>query len=393
MKDITTQKSVGMNDQAAEAKKYAIEALKDVINGTVDNDGAVVSNGFSVTVQIGKVNESDNIKILMAIFVVRHDGFDEPLIEPVDAQGTTLEEAASMAVNIFNGGAWHALNQSVLEKDPIYIPVDFLGQHYDFDMYSQAVVRIGVKDKEPTMLLNFIQDEIPKYLGSKKYYWLRVYLAKFQDKKIIEIRMNGSVCVDLPKYFEEYVEKEMDASKGFVSEEQYAIFVQREDDKCPFKRELVMNAAKKTIEMMTEITNAEEYQALMYKIEELVEGNKGLAAELRILIPEIFAKLLLGYREGDSLFLIDNKSEGQQQTEFKKTQLRSYFYMQQAILEYLNEQPPQEKVHRIVVNSVAFREFQRLRKAAQEAGKELEPQDLHVPGTSYKIGYEGYRVW
>ena len=66
-------------------------------------------------------------------------------------------------------------------------------------MYCQSVVRIGVKDKQPTMLVNFIRNEIPKYIGSKKYYWLRIYLAKYKEKKIIEVLINGSVCVELPK--------------------------------------------------------------------------------------------------------------------------------------------------------------------------------------------------
>jgi len=29
----------------------------------------------------------------------------------------------------------------------------------------------------------------------------------------------------------------------------------------------------------------------------------------------------------------------------------------------------------------------------KEQGKEIKPTDLFVPGTSYKIGAENYRVW
>ena len=298
-----------------------------------------------------------------------------------------------MAVEIFNGGVWHPLDQSMTKKNPHHISVDFLRQHYDFDMYAQSVVRIGVKNKQPTMLINFIMNEIPKYLGSKKYYWLRVYLAKFKEKKIIEVRVNGSVCVELAKYFEPYVENEMDAEEAFVSEKQYAIFVQREDDQCPFKKDFVMNAAKETIKMMSNINSQEDYKNMLTKLEELTEGNMNLASEIRVFIPEIFAKLTLGYREGDSLFLLEGDGEEQQSIEFKKTQLRSYFYMQQAVLEYLGGKPTQEEVSRIVTNSVAFRELRKAIDAAKEQGNEIKPDDLYVPGTSYKIGHEGYRVW
>ena len=384
---------VQVTDPKADIKSTVLESLNEKLNGTLYDDCIIMPKGFTIDVQIGRIDESEGIKILQTIFIVKHDDFDEPLIEPVDSQGQDETEAAKMAVDIFCGGVWHPLDQSMTKKNPQYVSVDFLRQHYEFDMYCQSVVRVGVKDKAPTMLVNFLRTEIPKYLGSKKYYWLRIYLAKYKEKKIIEVRINGSVCVELPKYFEEYVEKEMQAEETFVSEKQYAIFVQREEDKCPFKKDIVMSAARETISMMEKINNHEEYVAMADKLEELVDGDKNLASEIRVFIPEIFAKLTLGYREGDSLFLLEGDGDDQQSLEFKKTQLRSYFYLQQAVLEYLSTSPSQDSVTRIVTNSVAFRELRRAIETAKENGKELKPGDLYVPGTSYKIGHDDYKVW
>ena len=89
----------------------------------------------------------DEIHIMQVVFIIKNDEFDEPLIEPVDAQGTTEEEAAKMSVDIFFGSVWHPLDQSMTKKNPVHISVDYLRQHYDFDMYCQSVVRIGVKDE------------------------------------------------------------------------------------------------------------------------------------------------------------------------------------------------------------------------------------------------------
>ena len=380
-------------DPRESIKKMVLDGLNAKLNGTLYDDCVIMPKGFTIDVQIGRLEETDGIKVLQTIFIVRHDDFDEPLIEPVDSQGTTDEEASNMAVEIFYGAVWHPIDQSCAKKNPQHLSITYLRQHYEFDMYCQSVVRIGVKDKEPTMLVNFIRNEIPKYIGSKKYYWLRIYLAKYKEKQIIEVRLNGSVLMELPQYFKEYVEKEMNGEDTFVSEKQYAIFVQTEDDQCPFKKDLVMSAAKETIEAMTKITSREEYMEMSKKLEELTEGNKDLAAEIRVFIPEILAKLTLGYREGDSLFLLEGEGDEQQSIEFKKTQLRSYFYLQQAILEYLSKRPSQEDVSRIVTNSVAFRELKKALDAAKADGKELKPEDLYVPGTSYKIGHEGYRVW
>lgn len=362
-------------------KGAVLSALNEKLNGTLYDECIIMPRGFTIDVRIGRREDREEIKLMQVVFIVSHDDLDEPMIDPVDAQGKTYEEAAKLAADIFYGSLWHPLDQSMFKKNPIHIPVTYLGQHYDFDMYAQSIVRIGPKNEQAVMLAGFIKNEIPKYLGSKKYYWLRIYLAKHQEKTVIEVRLNGSVCNELGKYFQEYVNS-WDASESFICEKQYAIFVQREEDKCPFNKETVTKTAHAAIEKMVKCTNREEYMKMADELDEIA-GNKTVAAEARIFIPEILAKLTLGYTEGDSLFLLD----GDNKIEFKKTQLRSYFYLQQVILEYLNTRPPQEDVHRIVFNSVAFREL----KKAHEQGH--EPKELYVPGTAYNIQNDNYRVW
>jgi len=372
-------------------KLLILDKLNEKLKGMLYDNCIIMPKGFSIDVQIGRTDEKDDIKIIQAIFIVKHDDFDEPLIDPVDAQGKTDDEVAQMSADIFYAGVWHPIEQSINKKNPVHFSVDYLRQHYDFDMYCQSVVRIGVKDKKPVMIMAFIKDEIAKYLGSKKYYWIRAYLAKMGEKKIVEIRVNGSVCPDLGKFFEEYINS-WDDDPGFVCEKQYAIFVQRDDDKCPFNKQTVIEAAREAISLMTKIKSREDYEAMSNKLVEMT-GDKDLAAEIRIFIPEVFAKLTLGYREGDSLFLMEGEGDDVSQIEFKKTQLRSYFYIQQAVLEFFNSKPSQEDVTTIVTNSVAFRELRKALEQAKEHGQEIKPSDLFVPGTSYKINSDNYKVW
>ena len=380
-------------ENAAKYKELILNTLNEKLNGTLYDNCIIMPKGFTIDVQVGRQGENNNVLLLQVFFIIKHDDFDEPLLEPIDAQGDTMENAAKMAVDIFYGSVWHPLDQSMNKKNPVHVSVNYLQQHYDFDMYCQSVVRIGVEEsKKPTMLINYIKAEIPKFLGSKKYYWVRIYLARLNDKKIIEVRVNGSVCVTLAEYFKPYVDSWEESDK-FICEKQYAIFVQREDDQCPFTKEDVVENAKWTIDRMTQITGPEDYKKLVSELEERV-GNKNLAAEIRIFIPEILAKLTLGYREGDSLFLMEDGSS----IEFRKTQLRSYFYLQQVVQEFMSKRPGEdkpeerkafdEKVTRIFTNSVAYREVVK----AVKAGHKVE--ELYVPGTSYKIGEEGeYKVW
>lgn len=373
--------------EAAEEKKVnlkqlALEAVNEKLNGTLYDDCIIMPKGYTIDVQIGRNEESNGVRLVAVIYIIKNDMFDEPIIDPVDAQGRTEEEAVKMAADIFFAGIWHPLSQSMIKKNPTHISVDYLNQHYDFDMYAQSVVRIGVsEEKTPTMLLNYIREDIPKYLGSKKYYWIRIFLAKMKERTVIEVRINGTVCSNLAEKFKEYVESWGDTDR-FLCEKQYGVFVQREDDMCPFNKELVVNVTKRAIELLENCNSPEEYKEIIKEIEELA-GDKALASEIRIFVPEILAKLTIGYGEGDSLFLMKDGSS----IEFRKTQLRSYFYIQQVLLEYLSKRPEQERVMKIVANSVAFREVRK----AHEAGH--EPKDLYVPGTSYSIGLEDYKVW
>lgn len=362
-------------------KQLVLDELNGKLQGTTYDGCIIMPRGFTIDIQVGRKEEKENVKVLQVIYIIRHDDFDEPMIDPVDSQGTTIEEAVRMSTEIFMGGIWHPLNQSLQKKNPAHLSIDYLNQHYDFDMYAQSVVRIGGKQKQPTMLLNFIRQELPKYIGSKKYYWVRIFLAKMKEREVIEVRINGTVCEGLPKYFKEYLATWAD-EEGFVCEKQYAILVQREDDQCPFKKELVVSTAKAAIEMLADCKSPDEYKEIIAKLDEMT-GDRCLAAEIRIFIPEILAKLTMGYKEGDSLFLM--KEEGN--IEIRKTQLRSYYYIQQVLLEFLSKQPPKERVMQIVANSVAYREL----KKAHEAGH--EPKDLYVPGTSFKIAIENYKVW
>ena len=371
--------SAAVNEKEFDYKEAVLKALDEKLNGSTLYDGCIIMpRGFTIDVKIGRRDEKDGIKLVQVVFLVSHDDFDEPIIDPVDAQGKDEAEAVHMAVEIFYGGLWHPLDQSMFKKSPIEVSAQFLGQHYTYDMYAQSIVRIGVQDKEPTMLVGFLQNEIPKYLGSKKYYW-------------IEVRVNGSGCNERSEKFRPYVDA-WDASEHFICEKQYAIFVQRGDDPCPYKKEVYTNAAKFAIEKMVKIKNREDYEAMADELEK-VAGDKAVASEIRIFIPEILAKLTLGFREGDSLFLMEGEGEDTTQIEFKKSQLRSYFYLQQAVLEYFNTKPSQEDVTKIVTNSVAFRELRKAIDQAKENGQEIKPSDLFVPGTSYKINVPDYKVW
>lgn len=156
-------------EQITALKNKALEMLNEKLKGTIYDNCIIMRGGYTIDVSIGRRDVKDGILLAQFVFIVRKDDFDEPLIDPVDAQGKSMDDAAKMAAEIFYGSVWHPIEQASQKKNPVHVSVNYLMQHYDFDMYCQSVVRIGVPEtKKPVILLNFIKAEIPKYLGSKK---------------------------------------------------------------------------------------------------------------------------------------------------------------------------------------------------------------------------------
>ena len=74
-------------DTRSEMKKMVLESLNAKLNGTLYDDCVIMPKGFTIDVQIGREEVIDELKVIQVIFIVKHDDFDEPLIDPVDAQG------------------------------------------------------------------------------------------------------------------------------------------------------------------------------------------------------------------------------------------------------------------------------------------------------------------
>ena len=93
------EEAEGNNESTFDFKGALLEALNEKLKGNIFDECLILPRGFTIDVQIGKQGKNEDIIMLQAVFLVRHDDFDEPLIEPVDAQGKTEDEAVKMAAN------------------------------------------------------------------------------------------------------------------------------------------------------------------------------------------------------------------------------------------------------------------------------------------------------
>ena len=393
-----------------DAKNHILEKLNEKVGGTVyDNAILIPRFGYTIDIQVVKNEENNGVYNLQTIFIIRNDYLkdkDEPIIEPIASQGKDFDSALKMLIESFEALIWRPMKMMFDKGKALPISSNYLGQHYDYDLYVNSVVLMGDPERKPAMLIYYIKDVLSSFLGSKKYYWVRIFLAR-QGKKgtenykqNIEVRVNGVVCPSLNKRFQPYVDSWKDQDIAVV-EKQFAFIVNREEeDLCPFTKEQVVEYTRKTLPLMENCKSAEEAVEMKKQMDEFI-GNPALSAEIRIFIPEILAKLTLGYNEGDDLFLLQPNPEGDDAEQkkvpvrFRKTQLRSYYYIQQVLIDYLSRtKPEKEKVQNIVFNSVTFRELRKhIGQPNEKLGRPVEAKDLFIPGTAYNINLDNYKVW
>lgn len=393
-----------------DAKNHILEKLNEKIGGTVyDNAILIPRFGYTIDIQVVKNEENNGVYNLQTIFIIRNDYLkdkDEPIIEPIASQGKDFDSALKMLIESFEALIWRPMKMMFDKGKALPISSNYLGQHYDYDLYVNSVVLMGDPERKPAMLIYYIKDVLSSFLGSKKYYWVRIFLARQGTKgtenykQNIEVRVNGVVCPSLNKRFQPYVDSWKDQDIAVV-EKQFAFIVNREEeDLCPFTKEQVVEYTRKTLPLMENCKSAEEAVEMKKQMDEFI-GNPALSAEIRIFIPEILAKLTLGYNEGDDLFLLQPNPEGDDAEQkkvpvrFRKTQLRSYYYIQQVLIDYLSRtKPEKEKVQNIVFNSVTFRELRKhIGQPNEKLGRPVEAKDLFIPGTAYNINLDNYKVW
>lgn len=393
-----------------DAKNHILEKLNEKVGGTVyDNAILIPRFGYTIDIQVVKNEENNGIYNLQTIFIIRNDYLkdkDEPIIEPIASQGKDFDSALKMLIESFEALIWRPMKMMFDKGKALPISSNYLGQHYDYDLYVNSVVLMGDPERKPAMLIYYIKDVLSSFLGSKKYYWVRIFLARQGTKgtenykQNIEVRVNGVVCPSLSKRFQPYVDSWKDQDIAVV-EKQFAFIVNREEeDLCPFTKEQVVEYTRKTLPLMENCKSAEEAVEMKKQMDEFI-GNPALSAEIRIFIPEILAKLTLGYNEGDDLFLLQPNPEGDDAEQkkvpvrFRKTQLRSYYYIQQVLIDYLSRtKPEKEKVQNIVFNSVTFRELRKhIGQPNEKLGRPVEAKDLFIPGTAYNINLDNYKVW
>ena len=320
----------------------------------------------------------------MLLFIAKHPFFDEDLVQQGTAVGRDADDAIrSAAKQIAAEPLAHILAAFDTQGGEV-LETNLRGELHRFHApVSPAVSHIGAG--EPPDLWHCVKDVIPQYLGTKRCYWVSLSAATANGIPQCEARINGSVLSDLSYMLMDAL-ADRTKEPGFIADRAFVLLIQDEEtyQPCPFTKQEVGELVFRALRLLPGVKDKESD----LKIQKAILGSapqRSLGVELISFLPEIVAIQTVHFRDNDGLMPVVNR--GKPDVELKKSQVRSFGYMEDAVFQYLQKQRPDEvEIKHILAMSAKFHAL----TDGLEQGTPIG--ELRMSQLVYFVD-ETYRVW
>lgn len=351
------------------------------------NENTVYFEDFDLTlkVAIGDTGGEEGKYILQLVFIMSQPLFDESVIESCAGVGATHNEAIIMGVDGFTSGVltYVLLALNCESKDEITSEIN--GEKSVFRIpCTTGTLHYGEEFIENHDLLALMKDEISAYLGKKRAYWVKLFISWIGTEFISEVSINNYVCQELSDKLIEKIGKPKREIK-YGSEKQFVLLIQNDKTytHCPYTKEQVTELTFDAIKRMSAITDQASYEAVKAQIAEKCP-DESLCHDLITFIPEMYCKFIFNLKDGDSVTMLDPESKTS--VNLKRTQLRSFGYIEEAVFNYININKPSKEFNQNILNMSA--RFNVLGKAVMAGSK---VNDLVFPDLTF-IANSGYII-
>lgn len=332
--------------------------------------------------QMAKANHMYRVQLL---FIVHHPWFDEELVESCAGVGKTPDEAMKRGTENFCSVVFTFLLAAFKCDCDNWLTADIMGRKCDFRIpCTRANMHMG--DGEGVDLWELVKDEMPHYLGTKRCYWVKLFSSSLNGIPNCEARINGIVYPDLTEILEKDVIERNHAVSGFSSDKTFLLLIQKEEtyQDCPFTKQEVGELTFRAIRLYQNIKSEYTVEKTNAMIRELAP-NDSVAMEVISFLPEIFAQMVVQFRDNDTLIPVVNR--GKPEIHLKKSQVRTYGYIEDAVEQYLRKQQPEEdEIKQILAMSSKFHAISQ----AIENGSKIE--NLRLSQLVYFVN-ENYVPW
>ena len=300
-------------------------------------DDGIIFDDYQLTLSctIQRIGDFQDHFAAEMLYIMTHRLFDEPLCEYCSGIGGTAEEAIINGAEQFTQAVLSSVISTLDRNNEASIVSDLAGMTRTFIYTDDAYIyAVGECDESGSDLFSHIVELIPGYLGTKKAYWIKLFVAWYDDRINAEVRINGAVMSGLSEALRIYAsERKIDLS--YHSEKQFVLLIDPEtqDDEPYAPPELVIDITKSSIEALSEVIDEETETNAFFRIRRLCGKWERLYVDLLAFLPDLFTCYMLHINQGDDLRL----RTGDAVILLKRSQLRYFGYIEQGIIQYLNE--------------------------------------------------------
>ncbi|MCH5361508.1 hypothetical protein KD923_15120 [Escherichia fergusonii] len=320
-----------------QAELDIINILHGIFEESEVQDKTLHFPDWNITV-IPEVQRAQETSVYFS-FQITSPEWDQPLYERSMGLGENQEKATGMALGGFVFGIMDVIKQMMKDRGHVcggctcdicqgMLESEFVGHKHRWRVYESNIVTTNGAVEKSRSYWEMIAPEIAKRLGNQKMCYVKIFGCKFDGNITGECRINDIAIPEISKIVADYVSTWPDDK--FLSQKQFFILTQDEETILPYPHTTkdIAKLTKKAISVFTECQKDDEtWEQYDVRMEEQI-GDKDLAQELALFLPEICAERLFPKINSNEKVLF---TSSEKEIEIYKTQIASYYPIVEAV--------------------------------------------------------------
>lgn len=330
----------------------------------------------------GKTQQAKDVIVQIDFLVSNGEFGEEGIYETLAGIGkeNNVEEAIKNSIDTFTKTVFKVVLEALKDKHNLNLDIEtsLKGLTRIWHPHVGTIQAHGFDDLTGAgnnRIYNLLKDEIVKRLRNKRFYWIKVFVSRQIDGKLMyQCLLNNKPFLEADRILEEYV-KGWTANNTYMVEIQYIVIRQsdkswNENKEKDIENESFMKkCAQYAIGVFESYGPDDNIEGLVNKIAEFTK-DLNLAWEFFWFIPAIYCRLILsGPNYPDTVVMVlpdDRKIFG------KLYDYESYVIGVDVVIQDLQTNKSQENIQKVLLLSD---EFKALQKALSEGSK---PEDLQA---------------
>lgn len=362
--------------------------IAEKFEGTRTADDKLYFDKYDLTIEFRTAGERVGLRnsSVQLLFILTHPLFEETLVESCAGIGEDAESAAKNSAENFCDSVLKYVLESLDGKNTAKLVSEIDGEKHEFSLPSEIGSYCTGDSITDGDLWSIVKDDIPNYIGKKRAYWIKLFVGAAKGEISCEVRINGTVMTELTAKVREEISKKNTNSENYNTHKQFVLLIQDEStyEPCPYTADDVKKWTNKAIELLRKVKSQKSYEKTAKEIIE-TSPDSSLGRELTMFVPEMMCGMVFGLRDGDGISAM-NKN-GKDRVDMKKSQLRSFGYIESAVYTYLmKNKPKKDDIMNIIA---ASSRFSALQKAIQDGAK---PENIVFNEMIYLVT-DDYKIW